>query len=351
MVIDWDMEAVQLKSITAYREIDGAFARDGDHSPFAIFNIADILTQNQFSQELQLLGATADDRLKYVMGLYFFKETGNNINSLDFTPVTFRSGGRFKTESYAAFGQATWTALDKIDLSVGLRFTQDDKSFLPDTEILVDKTGGALIAASPNSPQTRILPFAMVRLKEDSLTPSVNIAWKISGDVMTYASFSKGFKSGGFVQRVFPPRAEVPQFDLEKAEAFELGLKSRLLDGQLTLNGAAFLTKYSDLQVQVFTGIAPVTKNAASAEIRGFEAEMKLAAGSGWFIEGSLGYLDPEFTKVDPAATEITLKSKFERVPTGQSMLPSRRASLWLMEANSWGGSIGPTVQALSWTR
>ncbi len=73
------------------------------------------------------------------MGLYFFKETGNNINSLDFTPVTFRSGGRFKTESYAAFGQATWTALDKIDLSVGLRFTQDDKSFLPDTEILVEE--------------------------------------------------------------------------------------------------------------------------------------------------------------------------------------------------------------------
>ncbi|MFD2500915.1 TonB-dependent receptor domain-containing protein [Rhizorhabdus histidinilytica] len=100
----------------------------------------------------------------------------------------------------------------------------------------------------------------------------------------------------------------------EKAEAYELGFKSRLFDRRLTLNGAIFLTRYDDLQVQVFTGIAPVTKNAASAEIRGAELEGRFSAGDGWFLEASLGYLDPKFTKVDPAATEITRASKFERV-------------------------------------
>lgn len=311
---EWDLGTVQLKSITAYREVHGNYARDGDHSPFTILHLADVLTQSQFSQEFQLLGKTADDRLKYVFGLYYFKEKGNNINTLDFTPVTFRSGGRFDTESYAAFGQATWSPTQAIDLTVGLRYTDDRKSFLPDQEILVDKTGGALIAASPNTPQTRILPFVRVHLSENATTPTATIAWKVTGSALAYATYSKGFKSGGFVQRVFPARDTVPTFSSERAEAFEIGFKSKLLDNRLTFNAAAFLTKYDDLQVQVFTGIAPVTKNAASAEIRGFEVETRLSAGSGWFLEGSLGYLDPKFTQVDPAATEITLASSFERV-------------------------------------
>jgi len=313
-VVDWDLGPVQLKSITAYREVNGKYARDGDHSPFTILHLADVLKQNQFSQELQLLGATPDKTLKYVAGVYYFKEKGNNINTLDFTPVTFRSGGKFQTKSYAAFGQATWSPVATIDLTVGLRYTEDRKSFLPDQEILVDKTGGALIAASPNTPQTRILPFVTVKRNEDAFTPSVNLAWKPAEDLLTYASFSKGFKSGGFVQRVFPAQATVPEFGSEKAEAYELGFKTRWLDRRLTLNGAVFLTRYDDLQVQVFTGIAPVTKNAASAEIRGAELEARFSAGDGWFVEGSAGYLDPKFTKVDPAATEITRASKFERV-------------------------------------
>jgi len=314
MTLDWDLGPVQLKSISAWREVDGDYARDGDHSPFTILHLADTLKQSQLSQEFQLLGETADRRLKYVLGAYYFREKGNNVNSLDFTPVTFRSGGRFRTESYALFGQGTWSVTPAFDLTAGLRYTKDDKSFLPDQVILVDKSGGALIAASPNTPQIRILPFRTVKQSEDALTPTVTAAWTVAPDIMAYGSWSRGFKSGGFVQRVFPAQATVPEFGAEKAEAFELGFKTQLFDRMLTLNGAVFLTRYDDLQVQVFTGIAPVTKNAASAEIRGLELEARVAPGGGWFLEGSLGYIDPEFTKVDPAATEITRASRFERV-------------------------------------
>lgn len=312
--IDWDLGPVQLKSITAYRKISGDYARDGDHSALTILHLQDILKQSQFSQELQLLGSALDDKLKYVAGLFYFNEKGNNINNLDFTPVTFRSGGRFQTKSYAAFAQGTWTFLPGLDLTLGLRYTDDRKSFLPDQVILVDKTGGALIAGSPNTPQERVLPFVRVRQSEDAFTPMANLAWHVTPDVMVYGSYSKGFKSGGFVQRVFPPLAETPRFSSEKATAYELGFKSSLFDRMLTLNGALFYTKYDNLQVQVFTGIAPVTKNAAAAEIKGAELEARLSPGGGWFVEGSLGYLDPEFTSIDPAATEITLDSKFERI-------------------------------------
>ncbi len=312
--IDWDLGPLTLKSITAYRKIDGNYARDGDHSSLTILHLQDYLKQSQFSQELQLLGSALNNSLKYVGGLYYFNETGNNINNLDFTPVTFRSGGRFQTKSYAAFAQATWTFVPTLDLTLGLRYTDDRKSFLPDQEILVDKTGGALIAASPNTPPVRVLPYVRVRQSEDAFTPMANLAWHATPDVMVYGSFSQGFKSGGFVQRVFPPLAATPQFSSEKATAYELGFKSTLLDRKLTLNGALFYTKYNNLQVQVFTGIAPVTKNAAQAEIRGGELEARLSPGGGWFVEGSLGYLDPKFTRIDPAATEIQRDSRFERI-------------------------------------
>jgi iron complex outermembrane receptor protein len=312
--IDWNLGAVKLKSITAYRDLNGRFSRDGDHSPLTVTQFADTLTDRQFSQELQLLGAAANNRIKYVAGLYYFNERGNNVNTLDFTPVYFQSGGKFETKSYAAFGQATWTIVPGVDLTGGLRYTEDKKSFLPDQFIITDKTGGALIAASPNTPQTRVLPYVTVRRDENAVTPLANLAWHVTDRIMLYASYSQGFKSGGFVQRVFPPLAATPQFGAEKATAYEAGFKSELFDRHLTLNGSVFYTKYDNLQVQVFTGVAPVTKNAAQAEIKGAELEAHLSPGAGFFLEGSAGYLDPKYTQIDPAATEITLGSKFERI-------------------------------------
>ncbi|WP_414900974.1 TonB-dependent receptor [Sphingomonas flavalba] len=313
--IEWTIGAAKLKSITAYRRLDGSFARDGDHSPLTITHFYDSLTDKQFSQELQLTGATADNNLKYLVGGYYFSEKGNNINILDFTPVNFQSGGRFTTKSYAAFGQLTYTFAERVDLTAGVRYTKDDKSFLPDQTIFIDRTPGEqLIGGSPNTPKTRVLPYEKVSRGEDDVTPMINLAWRATDRAMLYASYSKGFKSGGFVQRVFPPLAATPQYDAEKATAFELGFKSEWLDRRLTLNGAVFLTKYDDLQVQVFTGVAPVTKNAARAEIRGAELEARLSPGGGFFIEASAGYLDPAYKKIDPAATEITLASKFERI-------------------------------------
>ncbi|MDF8331914.1 TonB-dependent receptor [Novosphingobium cyanobacteriorum] len=313
--IDLDLGPVQLKSITAYRRLDGTFSRDGDHSPILVSQFYDQLTDKQFSQELQLLGRGMGGSLKYVAGLYYFSETGNNINILDFTPVYFQSGGKFSTKSYAAFGQATYSFGGVFDITAGLRYTKDDKAFLPDQTIFTDRTPGQqLINGSPNTPQTRILPYVRVKRSESDVTPMVNLAWHITPDSMVYASFSQGFKSGGFVQRVFPPLAATPEFAAEKATAYEAGFKTQLLDRKLTINGAVFLTKYDNLQVQVFTGVAPVTKNAAAAEIKGAELEVRLSPGNGWFVEGSAGFLDPRYTSIDPAATEITKASRFERI-------------------------------------
>jgi len=315
VTIDWDLGPVQLKSITAYRDVRGKYARDGDDSPLNIVSFFDNLSDGQVSQEFQVLGQTDNKKLKYVVGLYYFNETGNDINILNFLPAYFTSGGKFDTTSYAAFGQATWEFIPTWDLTVGLRYTDDRKSFLPDQLILADRTPGELLlAGSPNTPAARILPYVTVDRDDSDVSPTANLAWHITPGAMIYASVSQGYKSGGFVQRVFPPLPATPEFGPETAWTYEIGAKTSWLDRRLTVDGALFYTDYKNLQVQVFQGVAPVTENAAAARIEGAELESHFNVGSGWFIEGSLGYLDPKYTKINPSAIEITLNSKFERV-------------------------------------
>src|SRR3546814_9504414 len=94
-----------------------------------------------------------------------------------------------------------------------------------------------------------------------------------SSDLLGYFTCSRGFKSGGFTQRVFPPEPEAPSFAPEFARLFEVGLKTELFDRRLRLNIAAFDTKYTDLQIIVADGFAPKVRNAGRARIRGVEVE------------------------------------------------------------------------------
>jgi len=315
--VDWNLGPVQLKSITAYRKLSGQFARDGDDSPLTISQFYDDLRQQQFTQEFQVLGTAFNKALKYVAGFYYFYQQGDDVNLLQFVPADFQSGGDFGTKSYAGFGQATYTFFSNFDLTAGLRYTEDNKTFLPDQFITADLTPGMqLIAGSPNTPQNLVLPHVQSSLSEGDFTPMANLSWHATPNIMAYASFSQGFKSGGFDQRVFPPLAATPQYQAEKATTYELGVKSQFLDHRLTLNGDIFDTEYSNLQVQVFNGVAPVTENAAAARIKGAELETRYAFGSGWFVEGSGGYLDPKYTRINSDANEITLNSQFERVST-----------------------------------
>ena len=143
----------------------------------------------------------------------------------------------------------------------------------------------------------------------------VNLSYRWTEDLMTYATYSEGFKSGGFTQRVFPPRDDVPSFDPEFVEVYELGLKWTGFDGRVRINGSAFFTDYDNLQVAVFDGIAPVTQNAASAEIKGLELEILAIPVENLTVEFGVGYLDAEYTEIDPAATEIDLSKGLVNTP------------------------------------
>ena len=142
-------DSLALKSITAYRELESDFARDGDHSPHRIAQFEDTLDQEQFTQELQLIGT--HDRLDWILGLYYFSEEGDNVNTLDFTVSNFRSGGAFDNTAWAAFAQATFDMTDRLHLTLGGRYTDEDKAFTPDQIIYQNYYAGISNVVPPGT--------------------------------------------------------------------------------------------------------------------------------------------------------------------------------------------------------
>ncbi|MCF8474049.1 MAG: TonB-dependent receptor [Emcibacter sp.] len=329
--IDWTIgNGVSLRSITAYRDLESTFARDGDHSPFRISQFGDMLDQKQFTQELQLLGTAFEEKLNWIMGLYYFKEDGNNVNELDFTVSRFRSGGSFDNRSVAAFAQGTYDATDQFHITAGVRYTDEKKKFKPDQVIHENYFAGSghpQLDAPFMQAGGRILPFLEKELSYNNFDPYVNLSYDATDDLMVYASYSEGFKSGGFSQRVFPPIIApftappgtadidlIPTFLPEFVQVYELGFKYTGMEGRMHLNAAAFYTDYSDMQVQVFTSVAPITKNAGAATIKGFEIEMQATPADGWFVEAAVGYLDAGYDKIDFDTTFVDSNNNLDRV-------------------------------------
>ncbi len=312
LTAEWAVsDSLNFKSITAFRDLDSVNGRDEDHSPVLIGHTFDIFDHEQFSQELQLQGVAMEDRLKWITGLYYFAEEGLNVDDVNFGAlVHLTSGGEVDNESLAAFAQASYDLTDRLSLTAGLRWTKDTKRFKPDCCQYVISS-----ALTPFGPGTPLLPNGEQEEDIKEVLPMINISYQWSEALMTYFSYSEGFKSGGFTQRVFPPRSDVPSFDPEFVEVYELGFKWTGFDGRVRLNGAAFFTDYTDLQVAVFDGIAPVTQNAAAAEIDGFELELLAVPTENLTIEFGIGYLDAEYTEIDPAATEISLSKALVNTP------------------------------------
>lgn len=315
LVGEWGVNpGFTVRSITGYRNTEALGNRDGDHTPILIQTTADTWEHEQFSQELQFVGLALADRLNWIVGAYYSTEKGTNLSQVSFPIVTFQSGGSVDNENAAVFGQATYAVTDKLSLTAGLRYTDETKSFLPDQYVKTDPLG---LFPPGSVPGFRLVPYVESETSIQETTPMVNLAYKWSDRFMVYASYSEGFKSGGFTQRIFPPLPAPPPFGPEFAASYEFGFKSESANRNWRLNGAAYFTDYTDLQVQVLVGVQPLTANAGGAEINGFELELQAVPVDALQISAGVGYTDAKYTQLDQAvlATGLMLSSQFAQVP------------------------------------
>jgi len=322
--IEWEVsDNVTLKSITSHRRVeDGFWSRDSSHSGnqgHVLARTTNAFEQSQTSQEFQLLASAFDDRLNFILGTFYMEEKAFHKDVVELPVNTvFDSGGITDNSSSAIFAQGTYDITDQLALTLGIRYTDEDKSFSARSTTGLDdgnpEFGGANFLAgfidclgvpigNPGAGAC-LLPPDPVTSNANELEPYVNVSYQWNDDLMTYASYSEGFKGGAFTQRVFPPALETPTSNPEFVKVYEGGFKSTWLDNRLRLNGAVFFTDYTDLQINVSAGtgtgaIGDVTKNAAAAEILGFELEMTAVPVEEALIQVGVGYLDAEYTEIE----------------------------------------------------
>lgn len=324
MKVQWTLsDSLTLNSITAWRDLDGFWPSNSDHSPNPGAEAKNDYEQEQLSQEVQLLGTALDGRLDWISGLYYFDEQGENLNVVHFPAVIFRSGGEFETKSTALFAQGSYDLSDQFEWTVGMRYTTEDKKYR--TENFQEIIGVLVDPFSQYFLDFRANPIPFVSgttpdLDFNEFTPSTSLAWHFAPELMVYASYAEGYKSGGYEQRLAPGTPVVPSFDPEYSEVYELGFKGTLADGRLRMNGAIFSNDYSGLQISVTDGVAPTLTNAGDATIMGAEMELVWQPAAPTLAQLSVGWLDAEYDGLTQRAlmSGVTLNNALPSVSEWQ---------------------------------
>jgi iron complex outermembrane receptor protein len=333
--LDWDLSSIfKIRSITSSRRLHWADGLDTDGSPIDFFETSFAEGQHQFSEEVQFLGDLLDSRLKLVGGLYYFNEGGYIHDFVTFGGGLLQIDGpnTLDTKSYAAYLHADYKLTDKIGLTVGGRFSKDKKSFIggqQDLNQFFYKISGcypynasaSLIGAPANltcqqalgfpnpSNPNQVYPIGDQHQDFNEFTPTANIQYHFTNDVMGYFSYAKGFKTGGWTTRLtapLPPGAPAQAFGPETDQTYELGLKTEFFDRQLIVNTAAFLSHYDGIQLTYQISTSPVTQNAGNAEIKGLEVEVQSLLGDNFSLNGGVGYMDAKYTEVNQFAAATT---------------------------------------------
>ena len=226
--------------------------------------------QDQLSQEVTLTSNFAG-RFNFVAGVYYFTEDVQ-LNSVFVFP--FELG--VETDAYAVFLQSTYDFNDALTLTTGARYTDESKDL--DAEAL--QTGAARIES--------------VDFTNTTWTISLNNQFNDS--VMGYASYSTGFKSGGWSPDCFAPTACFLPVDEEYLDSFEIGIRSDLIDERLRLNLTYFYNQYDNLQIaSTVPGLGFTRFNVNETEINGLEAELVLRVTEGLTFNANLGTLAAEY--------------------------------------------------------
>lgn len=301
---------VQFIAISAWRDTQFKWLEDSTGLPTSATSqtvaVLDDESHSQFSQELRW-STDSDSRMSYVAGLYYLYEHTRRIESFPFQGATGSSDQDNRTESFAAFGQINYFVLPVLKVSLGGRYTYDQKR-LRQTAI----NGGA--------PAIILEDFELSSSASwEDFLPQMKLSLSAAKDLLLYTSISRGLKSGGF--QGVPGTATLAATEIlpEYAWNYEAGVKSTWLDNRLRLNIAGFYTDYRDLQVVQFQTIDNFglfqTTNAASATVKGAEVEVMAQVTNYLSVSGSYAYLSATYDSFNDLQGRDFSGSKLRQAP------------------------------------
>ena len=284
----WEInDALQLDYLYGYWESDETILSNWDGTPLLLYGTDRPAQYDQNSNELRL---TYDDggALTAVAGLYLW-DSKYAIQLRSYVPdaddfdtiLNILQEGKQKTESQAAFFEADYAFNDKLTFTLGGRYTEDKKK---------SYQYGAVNTA-PNHPDDDWSEF----------TPRVGARYQLTDDAMLFATYSGGYRSGGFNGRVGNLADALQPYDPETVDNYELGVKSEWFENRLRVNANLFYMEYKDKQEELQlpddndTGQKTVVENASSATLQGVEIDIQATVGEGLSLRANLGYLDSSY--------------------------------------------------------
>jgi iron complex outermembrane receptor protein len=272
--LDWNNPLGVLTSLTSYRTLDSYYRDDGDSGPLlANTNSVNASKEFQFSQEFRLT-SPGGQKLEYVAGFYYSFENLRKQISFGFNgtlPGSFLgvlTKGTLQNEivtgdahvnSIAPFAEAKYHFTDQLALTVGARYTIEDKNGY------TRHANGSVFYGAPFD-----VKFSHTW---KSFTPRAILEYTIQPGMLVYGSVSTGFKGGGWSLTSTSPAAAVTPLQPEKSTSYEVGTKLNLFDRRLSLNVAAYQADTKNLQVRSLVGPVLTDTNAGKERVKGVEVE------------------------------------------------------------------------------
>ena len=351
--LNYDFGRMDLTSITSYKESEELLDEDNLGAPVEIFNPYRPQEFDQLSTELRL-NSNLGGNLEFQVGLYYLDSSYDitaKVWSFGALGSTRESGGTPTTDTdagqdltaYALFGELYYDISDQARLTLGGRWTREEKEFftfyrvsgsqsLPrewgcgnlsgSQQAVVDAAGTTWIdqaTATVGVPKTDTTPEVLAVSVEEAraartaalvcqdddgketwseFTPRISLDYQFSEDIMAYGSYSKGFRSGGWNGRASTPSSIGP-YEPETVNSFELGLRMVLLDDTLLANLTLFRSVYEDKHesnIYAFgSATETVVNNAAEATIDGLEFEARYLLTDNFQLRMAVGYLNGEY--------------------------------------------------------
>ena len=291
----WDLsDLLQVKSIASYRDMEYLGSLEFDGAPITLLHYLESGESDQFSWEFQLSGQNAAETLNWITGLHYFTEEGYNLQDDDVFFNLDQRRSDVETSSYAAFGQVAVSFTPNLSLTGGLRYTKESKDY----KVFYRRIRGA------DLPDGTAFLIPLTRLDDswNAVSGTISLDYDINEALMLYATYSRGFRSGGFNARPAAP-VNVNRYDPEYLDMYEVGLK--LETGQVRGSFALYSSNYEDYQAQVnaldadTAAFVTRTLNAAEAEINGVELDITILFSDYFQLVGSYAYTDAEIAKVD----------------------------------------------------
>jgi iron complex outermembrane receptor protein len=295
--IEWKMGGVTLRSITGYFDLNTGVTYDEDGTDLASLKSYAFFESKYktTSQEFQL-SSDNSSALKWLLGAYYYHEKSSYEGGVfvDGGPNPFEvdltTPGVVRAESYAAFGQLDWEVANGLTLTGGLRYTLD--------KMAVDRSVGFSVVNSPAFDFS--FSHVMDNDKWSKVTWKLGANYKLGADAMAYASYSRGYKSGGFNLQ-----DSAPAFKPEILDAYEVGVKSKLFDRRLQLNASGYYYDYTDKQESVADAQGfSAFQNAGAATLYGIELEAIAEPVDGLTFDGSVSWLHSRYDSFQTADPE-----------------------------------------------